>query len=77
MRWRHLYLIEIIVSVMIALGASFVKTVDFRNIHLYLVLSVGPQFHFVLVVLVGLLKTPRVLFAAYLLLLQLKIYVRL
>ena len=39
---RNFNLIEIIVSVVVALGPSFVKTVQFRTIHLYFIFSVSP-----------------------------------
>lgn len=39
---RNFNLIEIIVSVVVALRPSFVKTVQFRTIHLYFIFSVSP-----------------------------------
>ena len=40
--WRNFNLIEIIVSVVVTLRPSFVKTVHFYTIHLYFIFSVSP-----------------------------------
>ena len=73
--WRDFKLIEVIVSVMVALRPSFMKAIDFDSVHLYFIFAIGAQFHFIRIVLMLLMMHGWSLLGACLLLLGLKIYV--
>jgi len=43
--WRDFNLIEVVVSIMVALGTSFVHAIYFSAFHLDFVFTISPQFH--------------------------------
>ena len=73
--WSHFDLIEVVVSIMVALRASFMQTVYFGAFHLYFIFAVRSQFHFVRVAVQRRLEDGSGLFRACLLLLWLNVYV--
>jgi hypothetical protein len=73
--WCHFYLIEVVVSIMIALGPSLMQAVHVGALHLDLIFTISTQFHFIGIVLKWLLKHGSSLLGACLLLLWLNVYV--